>query len=380
VDGDRIFFLEMNTRLQVEHPVTECVTGLDLVALQIAIAEGRALQGDPPAPSGHAIEVRLYAEDPADNFAPQTGRVRTFDFPGVTFEVPQRHAVRVDSGIEAGSVVGIHYDAMLAKIIAFAEDRPAAIRMLDNALRRGAVHGVTTNLDLLRAVLADDEFEAGRMHTALLDQRLVQWTTGTDQRAVSKAALAAAIGQATQTAAKAAVLPRIPAAWRNAPSQPRIRTYRRGRNEYAVTYERVGRGLTSDFLPGVRVVDAQGDRVVLQDGEVRETYRVAAGQNFIDIVGPAGAFSLECVPTFVDPAQAVAVGSLLAPMPAAVISVLVELGGEVRKGDPVVVLEAMKMHHTIAAPADGVVTTLSAVAGQQVAAGSVLAIIEEIQV
>ncbi|MEU4164953.1 biotin carboxylase N-terminal domain-containing protein, partial [Actinoplanes sp. NPDC026670] len=194
VDADRVFFLEMNTRLQVEHPVTECVTGLDLVALQIAVAEGKALPGEPPAISGHAIEVRLYAEDPAGGFTPQTGRIRTFDFPS---------SVRVDSAVEAGSTVGVHYDAMLAKVVAYAADRDAAIRRLGDALRRGRVHGVVTNLDLLRAVISDDEFTAGRIHTTLLDQRLDQWTGGADPRSLAKAALAAAIGQASQTAAAA---------------------------------------------------------------------------------------------------------------------------------------------------------------------------------
>ncbi len=370
VDGDEFFFLEMNTRLQVEHPVTECVTGLDLVAHQIAIAEGRPLHGEPPGITGHAIEVRLYAEDPAEDFAPRTGRIRAFDFPSLP-------GIRVDSAVEAGSEVGVHYDAMLAKVISVAEDRDAAIRMLDDALRRGTVHGVTTNLCLLRAVLADSDFVAGRMHTALLNQRLAEWSQGMDEHAVRKAALAAAIGEATQAAASAPVLSRIPAAWRNAPSQPRLRTYQYGGREYAVSYQRAGRGLVSDFVPGVTVVDAVGDRVVLQDGAVTERYRVTVGPGVVDVTGPEGACSFKAVPTFVDPAQAVAAGSLLAPMPGAVTAIAVKAGGEVRRGDPVLVLEAMKMHHTITAPTDGIVTTLTADVGQQVAAGTVLAVIEE---
>jgi len=371
VDGERYYFLEMNTRLQVEHPVTECVTGLDLVAAQIAIAEGRPLRGEPPRPAGHAIEVRLYAEDPADGFAPQTGRIRTFEFP---------QTVRVDSGVRAGSVVGTYYDAMLAKVIAHAEDRSTAIRLLDDALRRTRIHGVTTNLDLLRAILADAEFAAGRMHTTLLDHRLARWLDSRDERAIAKAALAAAVGAATQSAAAAPVLSRIPAAWRNAPSQPRVRGYTRGGREYTVTYERAGNGLVSEFVPGVRVVEAHGDQVLLRDGDVRETYRVTVCSTFVDVMSPAGAFSFDAVPAFVDPAEAVAEGSLRSPMPGSVTAVLVEVGAEVDAGDPVVVVEAMKMHHTIAAPSGGVVTTLAASVGQQVAAGTVLAVIEEKQV
>ena len=377
VDGERVFFLEMNTRLQVEHPVTECVTGLDLVALQIAVAEGRALEGEPPAPSGHAIEVRLYAEDPADGFAPRTGRIRAFAFEGVAFETPRGHGLRIDSGVEVGSEVGVHYDAMLAKIIAYAPERDAAIRMLDSALRHARVHGVTTNLGLLRAALADDEFASGRVHTALLDQRLDAWTAGTGDHAVRKAALAAAIGEATQAAATAPVLARIPAAWRNVPSQPRVRTYRHGQTDYPVAYACCGRRLASDYAEGVAVLDVEGERVTLADAGVIETYQVHVGEQVVDVDGPHGGFGFAVVPTFVDPAETVAAGSLLAPMPASVISVSVALGAEVRKGDPVVLLEAMKMQHTITAPVHGVVTDLTVHPGEQVTAGSVLAVIEE---
>ncbi|MFC4068697.1 acetyl/propionyl/methylcrotonyl-CoA carboxylase subunit alpha [Actinoplanes subglobosus] len=370
VDGDRIVFLEMNTRLQVEHPVTECVTGLDLVACQIAVAEGRPLPGEAPAITGHAIEVRLYAEDPAAGFAPQTGHVRTFD-------IPHHAGVRVDSAIEAGSEVGVHYDAMLAKVIAYAGDRDAAIRMLDDTLRRTRLHGVTTNLDLLRAVLTDDEFVAGRMHTTLLDERLDQWTGAGDPRRYAKAALAAAIGQAARTAATAPVLARIPAAWRNAAGPPRQRVYRRGPERYAVTYWSAGHRLVSDFVDGVSVVDVRGDQVVLSDGPVRETYRVTVTGNAVDVDGPHGSAGFELVPTFVDPAETVAQGSLLAPMPAAITAVHVEVGAVVGKGDPVVVLEAMKMQHTVTAPTDGTVTALTVTVGQQVVAGAVLAVIEE---
>jgi propionyl-CoA carboxylase alpha chain len=370
VDRDRIFFLEMNTRLQVEHPVTECVTAIDLVALQIAVAEGKPLPGPEPAISGHAIEVRLYAEDPAAGFAPQTGRVRTFD-------IPHHQGVRVDSAIEAGSAVGVHYDAMLAKIIAFADDRDAAIRRLGDTLRRTRLHGVTTNLDLLRAVLTDDEFVAGRMHTTLLDERLDRWTGGPDPRSLAKAALAAAVGQAVQVAATAPVLSRIPAAWRNVAGRPRQRTYRRGPEQYTVTYTSTGRRLVSDFVDGVDVIDVQDHRVVLSDGPVRETYRVTVAGTAVDVDGPTGSASFELVPTFVDPAETVAHGSLLAPMPAAITAVTVAVGDVVDKGDPIVVLEAMKMQHTVTAPVDGIVTALTANVGRQVVAGAVLAVIEE---
>ncbi len=389
-DDGRVFFLEMNTRLQVEHPVTEEVFGLDLVAHQIAVAEGRAL-GEPPAgPRGHAVEVRLYAEDPAvrpgaePGWEPQTGTLRTF-------EVPDGPGLRLDSAVESGSVVTHHYDAMIAKIVAVGDDRDHALRRLDDALRRMRVHGLTTNRDLLRAILADEEFVAGRMHTALLGERVHAWlgadtehgsdiehgagaaegTAGAQQRAV----LAAALAEATHAATTSPVLARIPAAFRNVPSQDRVRRYTVGpqATEVEAAYRSVGGRLVSDVAS---VVEAGPELVVLEHEGVRERYHVQVGDGTVDVDGPHGSVSLTCVPRFVDPADVVAEGSLLAPMPASVVQVAVEQGQQVAQGDVVLVLEAMKMQHTISAPADGIVAELAVSAGQQVESGAVLAVID----
>jgi len=382
-DAGRVHFLEMNTRLQVEHPVTECVTGLDLVALQIAVAEGRPLEGQPPEPSGHAVEVRLYAEDPADDWAPQTGTVRSFELDGARFTNPAEHGLRVDSGVETGSVVGIHYDAMLAKLIAHGPDRDAALRMLTTGLRRMSLHGVTTNTGLLLGILGDEEFVAARIHTALLDERLDAWTAPVlDDRALVLAAGAAALAQATTAATTSPVLSRIPAAYRNVPSQPRTRTYvlsTGSRTEEIEVAYRSERGALSLDLEGVTVRGVTSTRVVLEDAGVAVAFDVVVGHDTVDVDGPQGSATFEVVPEFVDPADAVAEGSLLAPMPAAVISVNVEAGQRVSKGDVVVVLEAMKMQHTITAPTDGVVGELDVSPGQQVESGAVLAVIAEEQ-
>ncbi|MCW2800590.1 MAG: acetyl/propionyl-CoA carboxylase subunit alpha [Aeromicrobium sp.] len=362
LDTGKAYFLEMNTRLQVEHPVTEEIFGVDLVAEQIRVASGAALGREPSAPVGHAVEVRLYAEDPADDWQPQTGTVRTFDVPA---------GVRVDSAVESGSVVGIHYDAMIAKVVAFGDDREQAVRLLGDALRRTRIHGVTTNIDLLRGILADEEFGAARIHTALLDERLEEWSKpNLDEHAVRKSALAAALAEASTTTAEAKVLGRIPTAYRNVPSQPRTRTYA---PDVVVTYSA---GLVQHDLEGVTVAEATPNRVVLDDNGVTETYAVAVGDE-VDVDGPHGSITLVPVPVFVDPADVIAEGSLLAPMPAAVISVAVTDGQQVSKGDVIVVLEAMKMQHTITAPTDGIVTDLAAVAGAQVESGAVLAVIAD---
>ncbi|MGJ9411821.1 acetyl/propionyl/methylcrotonyl-CoA carboxylase subunit alpha [Aeromicrobium sp. CF4.19] len=378
VDAERVCFLEMNTRLQVEHPVTEAVTGLDLVALQLAVAEGRTLEGKPPTTTGHAVEVRLYAEDPAADWAPQTGTVRTFDVDGAAFAGPVGAGLRIDSGVESGSVVGFHYDAMLAKVIALGPDRLSALRMLDGTLRRARVTGVTTNIALLRAILTDEEFVAERVHTALLDERREAWTAPAhDEPALRRFALAAALASARSATASAPVLGRIPSAFRNVPSQPRTRTFSLGDTEIEISYAAAGRALVSDAVEGTNVVDATPTRVRLSVDGVVETYDVAVAEDAVDVAGPAGSLALTPVPTFVDPADVVAEGSLLAPMPATVATVGVEQGQAVTAGQTVVVLEAMKMQHTITAPIDGVVTDLAVAAGQQVESGAVLAVIED---
>ena len=367
VDGERAFFLEMNTRLQVEHPVTEEVFGVDLVAQQIAVAEGGALGAEPSTIDGHAVEVRLYAEDPSDDWVPSTGTIRRF-------EVPSTPGVRVDSAVESGSTVGIHYDAMIAKVVAHGSDRRDALRRLDGALRGTRVHGLVTNIGLLRSIINDDDFVGERLSTALLDERLADWTAPRpDDRALLKAALAAALAEAEHAQAGARVLGRIPTAFRNVPSQPRVRSYE---PDITVRYAAGRSGLTQDELDGVTVMSASPDRVVLADGGVTDAYAVAVAPGSVDVDGPSGSWSFTPVPEFVDPADVVAEGSLLAPMPAAVVSVAVESGQHVSKGDIVLVLEAMKMQHTITAPNDGVVSELDVSPGQQVEAGAVLALIE----
>jgi propionyl-CoA carboxylase alpha chain len=365
VDGEKVFFLEMNTRLQVEHPVTEEIFGVDLVALQIAVAEGAELGEEPTHINGHAIEVRLYAEDPSADYAPQTGTLRTFD-------IPTGAGIRVDSAVESGSAVGIHYDAMIAKIIAHGPDRTTAIRTLDGALRLARIHGLITNRDLLRAILADDEFAAGRVHTALLSERIDAWTeSGADP---SAAVVAAAVASAVHAAQSSKVQSRIPTGYRNLPSQPRVRTFTlEGRDDELVVTYMTRRG--KFLVDGYEVIEAEPARVVLEFDQVRATYLVTVGA-VVDVSGPDNAFSFVPVPRFVDPSDAVAEGSLLAPMPAAVTQVAVEAGQGVRKGDVIVVLEAMKMQHTVTAPADGVVAELDVRVGQQVESGAVLAVID----
>ncbi|WP_460443957.1 acetyl-CoA carboxylase biotin carboxylase subunit, partial [Amycolatopsis cihanbeyliensis] len=207
-DG-RFYFLEMNTRLQVEHPVTECTTGVDLVARQLRVAEGERLPPAPPERAGHAIEVRLYAEDPSAGWQPQSGTLYRFELPGIRaeFAVPDGHGLRLDSGVADGSEIGVHYDPMLAKVVAWAPDRAGAARMLAGALARARIHGVVTNRDLLVNVLRHPAFRAGDIDTAFFDRHgldtLARPLAGGEH--VRLSALAAALAKASANRAAAPV-------------------------------------------------------------------------------------------------------------------------------------------------------------------------------
>ncbi|GAB2774284.1 biotin carboxylase N-terminal domain-containing protein [Nocardioides salsibiostraticola] len=385
---DSFFFLEMNTRLQVEHPVTEAVHGVDLVALQIAVAEGRVVCSTPtdgsgagtqPEPDGHAIEVRLYAEDPAADYQPQSGRLSTF-------EIPAGEGVRVDTGFESGSEVSTHYDAMLAKVIVHAPTREQAARRLRDVLRRAKIHGLVTNRDQLVRILGNQRFLAGEVDTGFLadDDTAQSFTPGTaDQQGV--AFFAAAMAWVAAETADRSVQGGIAVGWRNVHSAPQIVTFDYAGTEVQVgwRYGRSGPEFVDVYgeVSGVRLVacEPQTDawRVTTDHGGLRSTHAVAIADHRVDVDGAVGHLALTRVPRFVDPADAVASGSLLAPMPGTVVKVAVEQGDEVAAGDVVLVLEAMKMQHTVTAPTAGTVTEINVQPGAQVASGEVLAVVEE---
>ncbi|MDX3001385.1 biotin carboxylase N-terminal domain-containing protein [Kribbella solani] len=361
-EAGEFYFLEMNTRLQVEHPVTEETTGLDLVELQFAIAGGAQLVPEPPPAVGHAIEVRLYAEDPLRDWQPQTGVLHRFDLSS---------GVRVDSGVVDGSEVSPYYDAMLAKVIASGPDRTAVARRLAGVLERAAIHGVGTNRDLLAWILRHPAFLAGDTDTAFFDKHGVG--AGPDDAAVRVSALAAALADAAGRQARTPV--RVASGWRNVPSQPQRKKYQVGDVGYEVAYRLTRDGLVADG--NVRLIEAAPERVVLDVDGVRRSFAVAAYAGLVCVDSPLGNVSLTPVARFVDPAQQVAAGSLVAPMPGTVVRVGVQVGDKVTQGQPLLWLEAMKMEHTIAAPADGVVNELPVDAGQQVEVGAVLAVVVE---
>jgi propionyl-CoA carboxylase alpha chain len=377
-DG-RFNFLEMNTRLQVEHPVTECVTGLDLVALQLRIADGARLPAEPPQWTGHAIEVRLYAEDPAAGWQPQSGTLHRFEVPGVDseFENPRGHGIRLDSGVVNGSIVGVHYDPMLAKVIAWAPDRAEAARRLASALASAEIHGVATNRDLLVNVLRHDDFLAGETDTAFFDRHGLDTLARplADRDAALLSALAAALADAAANRASATTLARLPSGWRNVPSAPQRKRYSADGTEYEVRYLLGRSGLRADGYEDVELVHASPNRVVLEIAGLRRNFDVGRYSGLVCVDSSLGPLAFTAEPRFADPDAALAAGSLVAPMPGTVVRVTVAAGDPVTAGDPLLWLEAMKMEHRISAPADGVVAELPVAVGQQVEVGTVLAVL-----
>ncbi|MFD8172619.1 acetyl/propionyl/methylcrotonyl-CoA carboxylase subunit alpha [Streptomyces sp. NPDC059709] len=350
-DG-RAHFLEMNTRLQVEHPVAEAVFGIDLVALQLRVAEGHALEADPPRARGHAVEARLYAEDPASGWAPQTGRLHRLAVPD---------GIRLDTGYTDGDDIGVHYDPMLAKAVAHAPTRAEAVRRLAGALERAVIHGPVTNRDLLVRSLRHEEFTSGRMDTGFYDRHLTDLTRSAPD---PLAPLAAALADASTRTGRFG-------GWRNLPSGPQVKRYAVAGEEHEVRYHHTRTGLTAE---GVHVVRADPGLVVLETDGVQRRFDIARYGDRVHV----NATALTALPRFPDPATQHAPGSLLAPMPGTVVRVAEGLteGSTVQAGQPLLWLEAMKMEHRITAPVTGKLTALPVGVGRQVEMGALLAVVE----
>ncbi|RDI18315.1 propionyl-CoA carboxylase alpha chain [Lentzea flaviverrucosa] len=342
--GEDFHFLEVNTRLQVEHPVTELVHGVDLVDWQLRIAEGAELPVDVPQPRGHAIEIRLYAEDPANDWRPASGTLHRFHVPG---------DVRLDSGVEDGSVVSVHYDPMLAKVIAYAPTRRAAARKLATALQSAQIHGLVTNRALLVDVLGSEAFLDGDTHTGFLTEHDFTRTVDPQPFALA-AALASAAGRK---------IGHLPLGWRNVRSQQPKARFLFGEEPVEVEYD------PKQATPGVVTLDLDG---------VRVPFHVARYGDLVEVDSPRGSVTLKVVPRFPEPETKLAPGATVAPMPGTVVRVSVQQGDVVEAGAELLVLEAMKMEHRVLATSAGTVTELLVSQAQQVNAGDVLAVVEEL--
>ena len=377
-------FMEMNTRLQVEHPVTELITGLDLVALQLRVAAGEPLpfaQEDLTI-TGHAAEVRLYAEDPARDFMPQTGRL-------VHLRFPEGEGVRIDSGVEQGGVVSVHYDPMIAKVIAHGADRREALARLAAALGRTEVVGVTTNRDFLKTLVEHPEVVAGPIDTGFVGREI---DTLAPPPAAAPDWVLALAGLAEMRALDAASAARVAAtadphspwaradAWRLNDSAHNTLRFRQGEEEVAVDMhaERTGwRAVIDGRAVSVSAEDKpDGSLLATVDGG-RRPVRVVADRDRRVVLAEGRTWTVHLVDPLAGLDDAAEGGGrLVAPMPAKVVSVAVAEGDTVKKGATLIVLEAMKMEHTIAAPADGTVAGLPVAAGDLVEEGADLVVFE----
>lgn len=368
------YFLEMNTRLQVEHPVTEEVTGLDLVRLQLEIAQGQPLpfNQEDILLRGHAIEARLYAEDPWHDFLPSTGTI-------VCWEPASIEGVRYESGVEQGSEVTIYYDPMLAKIIARGSHRTEAIRRLSRALEQLRVHGVRCNREFLLRVLRHPDFHAGRFDTHFIASHPELLAPPDRQDFAPLHALAAALWDQHRRRTQASVLRSIPSGWRNNPSQRQWVEFRDGDHTIRVEYRIDARGRVDAEVNGVahqghlHAADERG--VALEVDGVRRRYWVAAHGPARYVDSTLGSTALEELPRFPVPEAEVPRGGCVAPMPGKIVAVRVEPGQRVERGQVLVILEAMKMEHEVVAPEEGTVEEVRVEAGQQVEAGAVLVVL-----
>jgi len=385
-DGDDadFWFLEVNTRIQVEHPVTEEITGIDLVREQLLVATGAPLsfsQSDLSI-TGHAIEARLYAEDPSNDFLPAIG---TLD----AFEAPLSPAARIDTGVETGSVVGVDFDPMLAKVIVHAPTRTEAANRLALVLDTMTIAGVVTNRDFLVSTLRHDAFLAGDTTTDFIERVQPRPVFEPNDEPLVAAARAAAMYHQEVNRQSAGALSFMPRGYRNSSMPPEKATFERNERMIEVHYQPVRHGgyevvslvdgaeIGATARVGVVEADLSAGTITLDTDGVRAEHHVTATAAGVTVHTPAGAITLAPVSRFPDYAAADVAGGQTAPMPGKVLSVHVAEGDQVEAGQTLVIMEAMKMEHTITAPGEGVVTELRCAEGDQVDNGQVLVVLEE---
>lgn len=375
-ENGEFHFLEVNTRLQVEHPVTEAITGIDLVREQILAAQGvpLALRQEELHINGHAIEARLYAEDPSRDFMPLAGTVLAW---APDTGVPTRW----DSGVEPGSEVSVHFDPMLAKAIVHAPGRTEAALRLALSLERLRVHGLTTNRDFLVNTLRHPAFLACDTTTDFIERfaPLPSREPGPDE--LAEAALAAALQAQARRRAEARVLQALPSGWRNNPSQPQRAAFRHAAAELVVHYQRERDG-TFSYSAGERAGRAQllsvdGGRVALEVDGLRRSFLITRRDDDVFVQTARGEVVLSELPRFpVAELDAVA-GGYQAPLPGRVVQIFVEPGVTVERGQLLLTIEAMKMEHRISAAGNGVVSEILVEVGQQVDGGQVLLVVAD---
>ncbi len=373
-DGE-YYFLETNTRLQVEHPVTEMVTGIDLVREQIRIAAGEPLgyQQDAVTFTGHAIEARLYAEDPANGYLPAIGTLRAY-------QPAAAPSVRWDTGVAEGSVVGVEFDPMLAKAIASAPSRPEAAARLALALERFHLGGVVTNRDLLASVLRSPEFCAGSTTTDFLDRVKLPGQFSRTPFEIEHAAVAASMWLQASRRDQTDVLPNVRSGFVLGRIPPQSVTWLTNGDELTVQYRsrRDGHFVLGAAGEGgeVTIHDWHPDRIDVECLGSRRRYRVSQHNEVVYLTAGHGTLTLEAAPRFAVPEGDAPTGGLSAPMPGVILEVRAKPGDDVTAGQTLVVLEAMKMEHHMNAPIDGVIAEVRVAEGDQVDNSELLILFE----
>jgi 3-methylcrotonyl-CoA carboxylase alpha subunit len=366
------YFLEVNTRLQVEHPVTEEITDLDLVKMQIESASGMPLSisQNEINGNGYAIEARLYAEDAANNFTPVTGKIHQF-------KIPQVEGLRVESAVQSGSEVSVFYDPMIAKIIVWEKNREAAHDKLAYVLQHLICQGITTNQTFLSNVLAHEDFRKGEYNTHFIEQKMkLEEGNNIEEKDLIEAAIAATIFDWKKREAERTILKSIPSGWRNSFYQPNFEKYIFGENEVEIKY-RFSKDQFEFFENekkiNVRLANFENENIRIEIDGIQKGFSVLKFENEFHIHSSSFRnINLTQVNRFPKKEKEKIKGGYEAPMPSQIISVLVKPNQQVEKGTPLLVISSMKMENTICAEEDGVVEEIYATAGNNVEAGFLL--------
>jgi 3-methylcrotonyl-CoA carboxylase alpha subunit len=380
-DGKDVFFIEMNTRLQVEHPVTELITGIDLVEWQLRVASGEKLplRQEQITLNGHAIEARVYAENPRKNFMPSVGRIRTWHMP------EPGHGLRIDAGYRQGDMVSPHYDAMLAKVIAWAPTRQAAIDRLNRALEESDVRGVVTNVSFLSALVVHPDVRANRIDTGFIERELKHIATGPSAPHDLEfgAAVAAILHEEAKAPHAEGPSPWRVAGWMPVGRRQREFTFRDGQGSEHQVSLIYGKGPAA-LVVGDRQMafaaapNAAGGIDVTLHGVKSHIVAIVEGHELY-LRTRNGRFDLHLVDPFGgEDEEQVGEDKIVAPLPGTVVALLAREGDRIEKGAPILTLEVMKMEQTLRAPFTGIVKTLKCKVGDIVGEGVELAEIEPV--
>ena len=367
----KFFFLEVNTRIQVEHPVTEQITGIDLVSLQLKIAQGEKInlnQGDIKS-EGYAIEARLYAENPASNFLPTSGKVQKLKFPNIS-------GLRIDSDLKNGDLVNIYFDPMLAKIIAHDISREKAINKLKYALSKIVFLGPTTNIELLKNILSSKSFVKGEYNTNFVFENNKMIQTDRDQSTIENVVIAATLFRSSKRNIKKRILKHLPSGWRNNFYSFQAEKFYFNGNDIECKYKIVNGIFIFSFNKSnynVSIIKARGNVLHAEINGVFKKYYIKEIDKTIYIHSvDFGNVSMEVAERYPSNEKEKQERGYISPMPSLVVDVFVKKGDKIKRSQPLIVLSSMKMENTLYSNEDGVIDLVNVVKGENIQAGHIL--------